>query len=65
MTEDEIIYAAWRESEAYAIPMTKEGERKAEQRWYAFKKGWQYAMFYNIHKHVDMDNILVNEHEEV
>jgi hypothetical protein len=45
-TEEDLIYQAWRDSEAYQIPMTAEGERLAGIRWYAFKKGWAYAKFH-------------------
>lgn len=52
--KDDLIYQAWRDSEAYAIPMTKEGARLAERRWHTFKLGWEYAQFYakkgNIYK---------------
>jgi ribosomal protein S21 len=43
MTEEDLIYRAWRDSESYQVPMTKEGEEKAQARFYAFKKGWAYA----------------------
>ena len=37
------VYNAWRESEAYAVPMTELGEKLAAQRWYGFQKGWLMA----------------------
>lgn len=54
MTDDEqLIYRAWRDSEAYQVPMTKDGEMLAEHRWYGFKHGWEYAKFYAEHGNVD------------
>lgn len=41
MNEEDQIYSAWRESEAYAIPMTEEGLKLTEHRWYGFKAGWE------------------------
>lgn len=38
---DREIYYAWRESEANQVPMTKEGEDRANLRWNGFQKGWQ------------------------
>jgi hypothetical protein len=64
MTEDEIIYAAWRDSEAYAVPVTKEGGERAEQRWLAFKKGWKYAKFHSEFKHVNMDDYYYERGED-
>jgi len=37
-------YLAWRESEAYQVPMTEEGEEEAQKRWYNFRKGWNAAV---------------------
>ena len=37
-------YLAWRESEAYQVPMTEEGEEKAQLRWLNFRKGWDAAI---------------------
>lgn len=37
-------YLAWRESESYQVPMTAEGEEKAQQRWLNFRKGWNAAI---------------------
>jgi len=45
------VYSAWRESEAYAVPMTEAGEKLADQRWYGFQKGWLKAKeYYEDHK---------------
>ena len=45
-TEEDLIYQAWRDSEAYQVPMTAEGEKLAQQRFHGFKKGWAYAKFH-------------------
>jgi hypothetical protein len=37
-------YLAWREAESYQVPMTEEGEEKAQQRWINFRKGWNAAV---------------------
>ena len=52
MNEPNHIYNAWRDSEAYQLPMTEEGDRLASQRWRGFQKGWEYAEFYAKHGHV-------------
>jgi hypothetical protein len=57
---EKLIYEAWRNSEAYQVPMTELGQKIAEQRYYAFIKGWEYAMFYKKHNHVDMKSFLEN-----
>jgi len=44
--QEQLIYNAWRDSEAYAVPMTEEGEKLAKMRWHGFKRGWEYAEFY-------------------
>ncbi len=54
MTEEDLIYRAWRDSESYQVPMTREGEEKAQARFYAFKKGWAYAKFHTKHNDVFM-----------
>ena len=56
MNENEIIYAAWRDSEAHAVPMTEKGHELAEQRFYGFKQGWKYFKFYNEFNHVNMQD---------
>ena len=45
--EDKLIYSAWRDSESYAVPMTEEGQRLADQRFYGFRLGWIYAKFHS------------------
>jgi hypothetical protein len=40
VVHDEMYYA-WRESEAYQVPMTQEGVDRANLRWKSFQKGWQ------------------------
>lgn len=37
-------YSDWRRREAYAIPVTEEGQRMAEERYNEFKKGWEYGL---------------------
>lgn len=37
-------YEAWREKEAYAVPMTEEGELRAIARWHQFTAGWDAAI---------------------
>ncbi len=54
MTEEDLIYLAWRDSESYQVPMTKEGEEKAQARLYAFRKGWNYAKFHTKHNDIYM-----------
>jgi hypothetical protein len=59
MKDDErLLYIAWRNSEAYQVPITEDGEKLAEQRWYGFKQGWEYHEFYLKHKHTDMKDFL-------
>jgi hypothetical protein len=57
--EGKMIYQAWRNAEAYQVPMTEEGMRLADARYYGFCKGWAYAQFYAKHGHTDM-----KEHNE-
>jgi hypothetical protein len=45
-TSSDLIYSAWRDSEAYQIPMTDEGAKLADQRYSGFKQGWAYAKFH-------------------
>lgn len=37
-------YEAWREKEAYAVPVTEEGELLAVKRWHEFTAGWDAAI---------------------
>ena len=57
--EGKMIYQAWRNAESYQVPMTEEGVRLADSRYYGFCKGWAYAQFYAKHGHTDM-----KEHNE-
>ena len=55
MAEDEkIIYDAWRNAESYQVPMTDQGLKLADARYYGFKRGWYYSRFYAKHGHTDM-----------
>ena len=38
--KDKAAYRAWRRSEAYQVPMTKEGMERADKRYHEFKKGF-------------------------
>lgn len=38
------IHSAWRRSEAYMIPMTEEGQRKATERLREFSIGYEYGV---------------------
>ena len=57
--EGKMIYQAWRNAESYQVPMTEDGVRLADARYYGFCKGWAYAQFYAKHGHTDM-----KEHNE-
>jgi hypothetical protein len=54
----ELIYNAWRDSEAYQVPMTEEGMRLAGNRFNTFRKGWEYHKFYLEHGDVYMKDYL-------
>ena len=41
---DDKVYSAWRRYEAYQVPMTKEGMKRAEERFNQFKKGFDYGV---------------------
>ena len=56
--EDQLIYRAWRDSEAYQVPVTEEGEKLAEARHHAFKRGWEYGKFYAKHDNIFMKSYL-------
>jgi hypothetical protein len=58
--EQDLVYKAWRNSEAYQVPMTVEGEEAAMNRYYSFKKGWEYAKFHTDQGHIDMKHYLEN-----
>jgi hypothetical protein len=55
---EQLIYDAWRDSEAYGIPMTEEGGRLAEIRLRSFRRGWEYHRFYLKHGDVYMKDYL-------
>jgi hypothetical protein len=61
---DELIYRAWRDSESYQIPVTEEGQKLADIRYRAFKKGWAYAQFYAKHGDIYMKDYLEYGEEE-
>ena len=56
--DNSVIYTAWRDSEAYQVPMTEEGQRLADIRYAAFRKGWAYHKFYLEHGEVYMKDYL-------
>ena len=55
---EQLIYDAWRDSEAYGIPMTEEGGKLAEIRLRSFRRGWEYHRFYLQHGNVYMKDYL-------
>ena len=55
---EQLIYNAWRDSEAYGIPMTEEGGKLAEIRFRSFRRGWEYHRFYLEHGDVYMKDYL-------
>jgi len=50
------IYQKWRESEAYAVPMTEDGVKRAQERWRGFNVGYKQAV-------EDVINLLMIQHE--
>lgn len=42
--KDKLCHSAWRRSESYQVPMTKEGMQRADERYKQFKVGWDYAV---------------------
>lgn len=56
--QEQLIHDAWRDSEAYAVPMTEEGMRLAGIRFETFRKGWEYHKFYLEHNDVFMKDYL-------
>jgi hypothetical protein len=56
--EDQLIFSAWRDSEAYQVPMTEEGVKLAGRRFETFRKGWEYHKFYLEHGDVYMKDYL-------
>jgi hypothetical protein len=57
--DEKLIHEAFRNAEAYQIPMTEQGMKLADARYYGFRKGWAYAKFFGERGHVDM-----KEHSE-
>ena len=49
-------YEKWRESEAYAVPMTPDGVKWSQERWRGFNTGYRQAM-------KDVINLLMIQHE--
>jgi hypothetical protein len=63
--EEQVIYDAWRDSEAYGIPMTEEGAKLAEIRLRTFRRGWKYHQFYLEHGHVYMKDYLERQDYDI
>jgi hypothetical protein len=61
---EQLIYDAWRDSEAYGIPMTEEGGKLAEIRLRSFRRGWEYHRFYLKHGDVYMKDYLERQDYE-
>lgn len=55
---EKLIYDAWRDSEAYGVPMTEEGAKLAQNRFRSFRLGWEYHRFYLKHGNVYMKDYL-------
>ena len=51
--DEKVIYNAFRDAESYQIPMTEQGLKLADARYYGFCKGWAYAQFYATYGHTD------------
>jgi hypothetical protein len=49
-------YEKWRESESYAVPMTPDGVKWAQERWRGFSTGYKRAV-------EDAVNLLMVQHE--
>lgn len=47
---------AWREFEAYAVPVTEEGMKSMQRRYNQFKAGWDAAIDNAV-------NLLISQHE--
>lgn len=58
MSGDHNLYQKWRESEAYAVPMTEDGEKLMQSRWQAYQKGYKQAI-------KDACDLLIERHEPV
>jgi hypothetical protein len=55
---EQLIYDAWRDSEAYGVPMSEEGGKLAQNRFRSFRLGWEYHQFYLKHGDVYMKDYL-------
>ena len=44
MSGDHNLYQKWRESEAYAVPMTEDGVKWSKHRWRGFNLGYKQAV---------------------
>lgn len=49
---EDVIYNAWRDAEAYSVPVTEYGMKLAGERFRCFKQGWLYAKFYAEKGHI-------------
>jgi hypothetical protein len=56
MSENHNLYQKWRESEAYAVPMTEDGVKWSQERWRGFSTGYKQAM-------KDVISLLMIQHE--
>jgi hypothetical protein len=52
--DEKVIHNAFRDAESYQIPMTEQGLKLADARYYGFCKGWAYAQFFATYGHTDM-----------
>jgi hypothetical protein len=44
MSGDHNLYQKWRETEAYAVPMTPEGVKSSQERWRGYSSGYKQAI---------------------
>ena len=56
MSGEHNLYQKWRESEAYAVPMTHDGVKWSQERWRGFNMGYKQAV-------KDAVNLLMIQHE--
>lgn len=56
MSGDHNLYHKWRETEAYAVPMTPEGVKSSQERWRGFNMGYKQAI-------KDVAALLMIQHE--
>ena len=56
MSGEHNLYQKWRESEAYAVPMTEDGVKWSQERWRGFNLGYKQAV-------KDAVNLLMIQHE--